>query len=160
MTTYLHKILAIVTLIFGTAPAFSQSCTARFQIMYADGQQGCLSDFALIDEAVPGSTQPLRRAIPPSGLFNLSMTPRDGQCPIAVGAVMPPGNVSNSGNVNPNNTPQARSERASAACQKMLTSTSSTEQSCACRLIVEDGRSPLTRDQFVRHIGSLAGAPK
>lgn len=139
--------LALAAALFvGTCAAQAQSCPVRFQFVFADGEKGCLTDSALADETVPGWNGNLRRMVPNSGNFNLAVAPRSGQCAGAIGFASTHA-LSSQPLLGPST--ESRSAAALADCQARVLALGKPAAACACRVVLEDGNSPLTRAAFL-----------
>ncbi|MBI5719145.1 MAG: caspase family protein [Burkholderiales bacterium] len=135
----------------------SAECPSRFRIAFADGSSSCLSDHALAHDDVVGQFgADVRRVAPPNGYYAIATTPRLPQCKRAVGmgtldvTLAAPALTADAA---------SRGEKAVRDCR--LRTRGATEE-CRCRLILVDGRSPLTRAEFARYADAapaVAAAP-
>lgn len=125
--------------------AAGADCPERFRIAFADGTRGCLSDYALAREDATGHFASVRTTVPAHGYFALAVTPALPQCKRAVGLGSMPGTQL---------TPQLMAEteqRTQKALQDCRLRVLGAGRDCACRLILVDGRSPLSPAEFARY---------
>ena len=158
MKKSLRNVLTVLALVAASPLVLSQACESRFQVKFADGQQGCLTDFALATEEVQSYHSSVKQMASPSGTYNIASTARDQHCPAALGMVTI--RISSPGSNNPDNLTKARSAKALRACQAQLDAAPAAEPRCSCQIVFEDGMSPLTRSQFTSHIGGPVGTEK
>jgi len=134
--------------------AWGNECAARFRISFADGTNSCLTDHALANDDVVGQFgADLRRVVPSNGYYAVAATPKLAQCKRAVGLGTVDGAMAQ-----PSLTADAapRSEKALQDCR--LRARGATED-CRCRIVLVDGRSPLSRADFARYADAVPAAP-
>jgi len=142
----LTAFLGALMLLGAPLQAWSSECSARYRISFADGTTSCLTDHALANDDVVGQFgADLRRVVPSNGYYAVAATPRLAQCKRAVGLGVVDGAMAQ-----PGQTADAapRGEKAMQDCR--LRARGATED-CRCRLVLVDGRSPLTRAEFARY---------
>ena len=142
------------------APAAAADCPDRYRIVFADGQRSCLTDHALAGDDVVGQFgADVRRVVPSNGYYAIAATPRLAHCKRAVGMGAALFSVSGAGAAM---DADHRNEKALQDCR--LRARGATDD-CRCRLVLADGRSPLTAAQFAAYAdlppaaGAVAGAP-
>lgn len=129
------------------APVAAQSCDFRHRVDFADGSRGCLTEYPIADRTPVGRAGTVARQVPGTGYYTLVAAPALPQCADAFGM-----------QVNrvpylflPGAEPATRLASARVECERQRPA--ATAADCGCRLIIEDGRSPLTREAFERHLG-------
>lgn len=138
-----------------SAEAGGKVCPPRYSFVFADGAPGCLTDYALAEDSARGWVGPLRRSVPGSGNYSIAASPRRESCTAATGFASNAAN-SSSTQLAIGTDPAQRSAKALRDCSSQL---GSAAESCACQLLLADGRSPLTRPAFEAFVGHLAAAP-
>ncbi len=120
--------------------AESNNCPQRFRIMFSDGTGSCLTEHALANDDVVGQFgTDLRRVVPSNGTYAVAATPALPHCKRAVGLGTVEGSAADT---------DPRSAKALQDCR--LRARGATED-CRCRVVLVDGRSPLTRADFARY---------
>lgn len=149
----LAAIFGALLLFVMPGPAQAADCPQRFRITFPDGTASCLTDHALANDDVVGQFgADLRRVVPSSGYYAVAATPALPQCKRAVGL----GTVEGSAAVPALTADGAqRSEKALQDCRLRARGA---PEDCRCRVVLVDGRSPLTRAQFARFADPVAAA--
>jgi hypothetical protein len=133
--------------------AWSAECPERFRIAFADGARSCLTDHALAHDDVVGQFgTDVRRLVPAGSAYSLAATPNLPQCKRAVGmdSLSPHlGHTALAGDT------AQRNEKALTDCRLRARGAS---DECRCKLVLADGRSPLTRAEFARYADAPAAA--
>jgi hypothetical protein len=137
--------LILAAALVSVVPANAQTCEARYAFALSGGQLACLTDFEFAKETPVGAIASIARIAPNTGTYNIAMTPRNAACPRVVGFSST--RISRPGQNNPENSTKARSMRALSDCQKAL-GEGPRPAACACQVVIEDGVSPLTPEQF------------
>jgi len=155
---WLAAIVGVCALLAAPGVASAADCPERLRIVFADGTRSCLTDHALANDDVVGQFgTDLRRLLPNHGYYAVAATPAAAQCKRAVGLGLLSANEAALGAVT--DTAQ-RSQKALQDCRLRVLGAG---EGCRCRLVLLDGRSPLTADEFARYAGPrggpLAGAP-
>ena len=147
------RMLSMVAVV-ATPAAHAAECADWFRITLADGTRTCLTEHPLAEESVVGQFGSVRRNVPTNGYYSLAATPALPRCERAVGMGALRGTITATGLVT--ETPQ-RNDKALRDC-RLRTRNASAE--CACRLVIVEGRSPLTAPQFLAYSGTavVAGA--
>lgn len=129
-------------LLWAPAAAWSAECPERLRIVFADGTRSCVSDHAIANDDVVGQFgADVRRVIPAHGQYALAATPVAPQCKRAVAMGTTEG-VAGAAEV------EQRSSKALLDCRLRARGAS---EDCRCRVVLVDGRSPLTRAEFARY---------
>ncbi len=158
MPKHFRDALIALTGLATSSMVSSQSCESRFQFKFADGLQGCLTDFSVVNEDAQNLHSSVKRMASAGGKYNIAMTARDRRCPLALGMMTI--RMSYPGSNNPDNLTKARSEKAMKACQAQVDAAPATDPPCTCQIVLEDGISPLTQDQFSSYVGMPIEASK
>jgi hypothetical protein len=139
-------IIQTFVLLGAPGAALGALCPERFRIVFADGERSCLTEHALAqDDAVGHFGTDVRQLVPHSGIYSLAATPHLAQCKRAVGLDMLSTSLSSTALAADS---AQRSEKALTDCRLRARGAS---QACRCRVVLVDGRSPLTRAEFVRY---------
>ncbi|MBL8288517.1 MAG: caspase family protein [Rubrivivax sp.] len=137
---------AFVLLLLAPLQARSADCPDRYRIAFADGARSCLTDHALANDDVVGQFgADLRRVVPSNGYYSVAATPSLPQCKRSVGVGVLLGAVTATGLAGDSSQ---RSDKALTDCRLRNRGASA---DCQCRLVLVDGRSPLTAAQFAAY---------
>ena len=140
--------LGACVLLMAPGAAWSADCPDRFRIVFADGVRSCLTDHALARTDVVGQFgADVQRLVPSNGYYSIAATPSLPQCKRAVGLGALLGSVTGSGL----SDPAQRNEKALQDCRVRARGVS---DECQCKLVLIEGRSPLTAAQFARYAES------
>lgn len=140
---WLTSILAALLLFAAPTAAGAAECPERFKIVFADGARSCLTDHALAHDDVVGQFgADVRRLVPSNTTYALAATPALAQCRRAVGLGVP---------LNSNASVADTAARSEKALQDCRLRTRGATDECRCRVVLVDGRSPLTREEFARY---------
>ncbi len=128
-------------------PAGAGPCEDRLRFRFADGGQGCLADFAMARGVAAGWNAPLATAVTGSGAYVIAASTADrASCPRAYGLAQHQFLPTQA--VPPGYGVAERSARALNECQTAVQASSHVDAGCACRVVVADGASPLTRAEW------------
>lgn len=150
---FVSFVAALVVLVLAPLPAKAADCPDRFRITFADGARSCLTDHGLANDDVVGQFGgDVRQLIPSSGTYAIAATPALPQCKRAVGlAALAPGAGTAAGGIDAGN----RGDKALTDCRFRARGASA---DCQCKLVLVDGRSPLTAAQFAAYAERPAAA--
>jgi hypothetical protein len=110
----------------------------------------CLTEYALAGDDVVGQFgADVRHMVPSNGYYSIAATPALAQCKRAVGLAALIGATTAAGLADPTQ----RNEKALQDCRWRARGAT---DACQCKLIVVDGRSPLTTPQFPAYAGTTA----
>ena len=147
----------VLWLLLCVAPAWAgaQSCDFRTRVALAGGDVVCLTQYTLGQQSPTTFSQPLHQLLPNHGNYAVAAPRPDGaQCPLVVGLnVEPYGMHAQSQD---SAIYRRRTGTALANCQAGV-DRMAPGKDCKCELVVVDGRSRLTRNQFDRRY--LPGGP-
>jgi hypothetical protein len=145
---WLTALLGACAILLAPGAAWSADCPERFRIVFADGARSCLTDHALAHDDVVGQFgADLRRVVPSRGSYSVAATPTLPQCKRAVGFASPVGAAQGGSDY--------RDEKAVQDCRLRARGA---KEECQCRLVLVDGRSPLTRAEFARYADPVPAA--
>jgi len=157
----LHRTLVAPFALLAMVPTvFGQACPARHQFKFSDGGQACISDYAFAEEAAVGWPISVQRLIPVSGIYSITSSPRDGTCPAVVGMVISRKNTNTPLIAQVRDEPREREEAARKDCQKKVDLSKAADTSCPCKLVIEDGVSPMTQRDFDSFMATAAAVRK
>lgn len=138
-------VAAFVLLLLSPMHAWSADCPERFRIIFADGARSCLTDHGLANDDVVGQFgADLRRVVPSNGYYSVAATPSLPQCKRAVGLGVLQGGVTTAATADS----AQRNDKALTDCRLRARGASA---ECQCKLVLSDGRSPLTAAQFAAY---------
>jgi len=140
--------------------ANAQSCASRFSFSYPGGEKGCVSELPIAKDNVVGFPTSVEQTVPPTGIYSVAAAPRGESCPTVVGMVVLRKYVNGATTFQARDAPSERAKTAIADCQKKVDATKSQGSSCECKLILEDGTSPMSRSALESFLGSSVTAPK
>lgn len=142
----LAAFLGALVLLGAPLEAASAECASRFRISFPDGTSSCLTEHALANDDVVGQFGAnLRRVVPSNGYYAVAATPALPQCKRAVGLATVEGSAAVPG-LTADTAPL--SEKALQDCRLRARGAA---EDCRCRVVLVDGRSPLTRAEFARY---------
>jgi hypothetical protein len=141
------KALAVACLLGLGATASSAACAPRHQVVLADDSRACVTDYAIAREQPPGLPTTLANATPGTGLYHVAVPDNVDSCPRVLGFASTNQHLNAAGPVGA--PPDARAAQALRECSAAVRA-ASTGTTCNCILLIEDGRSALTREQFVQ----------
>jgi hypothetical protein len=164
MDRLLRTVVALV-LALGLSVAFpvatsAQSCAPRLSFLYPGGEKGCISDQSVAKETAVGLLTSIEKAVPPTGIYSVAAAPRGESCPSTVGMVVLGKYVNGASTFRARDAPDERAKTAISDWQKKVDTTKPEGSSCACKLILEDGTSPMSRAALESFLASAAIAPK
>ena len=140
---WLAALLGAIVLLMAPGAASGADCPHWLRFVLADGASSCLTDHSLAHEDVAGQFGgDLVRSLPSNGYYSIAATPTLPQCKRAVGLGALLGSLTASGLTA---DPTQRSEKALQDCRLRARGASDV---CQCKLVLVDGRSPLTAAQF------------
>lgn len=122
-------------------------CEPRLRLTYADGSAGCLADHAVAERAAAGWPGTIRQLIPSTGLYNIAAAMPFEHCPPVIGYAQSQ-LLSSQAALTLHSSASERSALALRTCQETLVAARPAAGDCRCRLLVEDGISPLRRDDW------------
>jgi len=140
--------------------ASAQSCAPRLSFSYPGGEKGCISDLPVAKENAVGMLTSVEQTVPPTGIYSVAAAPRGESCPAAVGMVVLRKYVNGASTFQARDAPDERAKTVISDCQKKVDMTKPQGSSCACKLILEDGTSPMSRAVLESFLASSATAPK
>ncbi|MBL8324179.1 MAG: caspase family protein [Rubrivivax sp.] len=131
---------------------WSAECPERFRIVFADGARSCLTDHALAHDDVAGQFgADVRRLVPRTGVYALAATPNRPECRRAVGMDLV------AAGTNPSSM-SGDAQRDAKALQDCRLRARGATDDCRCKVLLVDGRSPLTRAEFARYADAAPAA--
>lgn len=140
---WLAALLAALALLTAPGSARGADCPDRFRITFADGGRSCLTDHALANDDVVGQFgADLRRVVPSTGYYSVAATPALQQCKRAVGVGILDSALSTTA------LTVDTAQRDAKALQDCRLRARGASQACQCKVVLSDGRSPLTALQF------------
>jgi hypothetical protein len=146
----LRACLLLVASGVASGVAWGADCPDRFRIVFADGSRSCLTSHALAQDDVVGQFgADVRRVVPSSGYYSIAATPRLPQCRRAVGMGALLAGVPTSGLI------ADTAQRDAQAVQDCRIRARGATEACQCKLVLSDGRSPLTPAQFAAYADLL-----
>jgi hypothetical protein len=158
------RIMFLGVLLSAESIVTAQECQARLQFKFANGQLGCITNYRFSEESVSGRFGTVGQGVPNGGLYVIAASRRSGRCPAAIGMAsirMNPSSLNGTVRSATQVTTErrARSEKAVENCQRDLDTPISAVPECSCKILIEEGVSPMNRDEFEAFVGSPAAAP-
>lgn len=160
LRTFLEALVAIGPLIALPVPANAQTCASRFSFSYLGGDKGCISDLSIAKDGVVGFSTSLEQTIPPTGMYSVATAPRSEACPAVIGMVVLRKYLSGPMTAQARDAPSERAKAAISDCQNRVDATKPQGSSCQCKLILEDGTSPMSRLTLESFLALSVAAPK
>lgn len=142
----------VALLLAGTAHA----CTLRHQLVMADGQKACLTDFPIANEHVSGTATSVATVAPTSYVYSVAISALSEQC--AKVLVMEWAQWGKHTVQMRDDISAVRSALAKRKCEAQAGQAS--KAACPCEVVLEDGTSPLTAAQLATRFAPAAGAAK
>ncbi len=160
-TRQLLRWLALIWLLNLAWAGQATACPNHLAFTYASGERACLADFALVDEPVPGWHGNVRTLAPAAGNFNLAISPRGNHCPAVLGLAL---TTMNAAQLALAPSVEDRSMQALGECRRALAAQGPRAPACDCRIVLQDGQSPLSQQEFAvfatgRALPATASAP-
>ena len=143
----LIRLVAVVVFAVSSANAFAAGCRFWYEINFADGAKGCLTDYPIAQMRPRLSLGSLAHILPGYSYTVIAVTSKDAMCPLVVGL----GSIPKAGAYLNASDPvkTAAATYAVRNCGSSLTGkTRSTGGPCGCEVAIVDGTSPLTKSAF------------
>ncbi len=137
------SIVGLGSLVLADA-AFAQSCTLRHQLIVANQQRACITDFPLAQQPVPGTAGTVATFVPRSGVYSIAVSEPNEACIETLTmewAQWPKFTAQMNGDVS-----SVRSEAVRRSCEKRAARNDGS--SCTCVVVIEDAVSSLTAEQL------------
>ena len=147
--------LAIASVGLGATGA-ALSCTLRHQLVMADGQRPCLTDFPIANEQVSGTVTTVATVAPGSYVYSVAISTPSEQCPKVL--VMEWAQWGKHTVQMRDDISAVRSALAKRKCEAQARA--SGQPSCNCEVVLEDGNSPLTAAQLATRFAPQPGTQK
>jgi hypothetical protein len=160
LPTSLLIVMAIGASLGFVASAKAQGCETRLGFSYANGERGCISELPIAKDNVVGFLTSVDRTVPPSGIYSVASSPRGESCPAAVGMVILRKYVNGATTFQARDAPAERAKVAISDCQKKVDASKPQGSACECKLILEDGVSPMSRSLLDSFLASPGSTPK
>ncbi len=145
-----------IALLGAGASGAALACTLRHQLVMADGQRACLTDFPIANEHVTGTVSTVASVAPGSYVYSVAISTPGEQCPKVL--VMEWAQWGKHTVQMRDDISAVRSALAKRKCETQARAGG--QAACTCEVVLEDGNSPLTAAQLATRFAPPAGAPK
>lgn len=135
---------AALALLLTSAAAPSLACTLRHQLVMADGQRACLTDFPIANQHVTGTVTTVATVAPGSYVYSVAISVPGEQC--AQVLVMEWAQWGKHTVQMRDDISAVRSATAKRKCEAKAAKHD--HAACTCEVVLEDGTSPLTAAQL------------
>ncbi len=145
-----------VALVGVGATGAALSCTLRHQLVMADGQRACLTDFPIANEHVTGTVTSVATVAPNSFVYSIAISTPSDSCPKVL--VMEWAQWGKHTIQMRDDISAVRSAQAKRKCEAQARTTG--QPSCSCEVVLEDGNSTLTAAQLASRLAPQSGVQK
>jgi hypothetical protein len=146
----------VVALVGLVASGTALSCTLRHQLVMADGQRACLTDFPIANEHVSGTVTTVLTVAPGSFVYSVAISTPSEQCPKVL--VMEWAQWGKHTVQMRDDISAVRSAQAKRKCETQARAAG--QPSCNCEVVLEDGNSPLTAAQLATRFAPQPGTQR